>query len=132
MGVMTVREHQVTGSFTGTLSSTPSLTSFDQCMGIGEGEWSQWTAFGLADSSTNSLRGGLSFINGKGWCSHTLNPDEAYRSRMYCLMRGRFSLFGGHGSLGGSLGGSCLTGQLQGVSSDLGTPVFSHAPMLKS
>ena len=84
---MIMREHQLVGSFTGTLSSTPSRMSLSnpaftwlaQCTGMGAGVC---TATGLASLSMNSLIGGLSFMRGRGCLSHILKALAAYLERM--------------------------------------------------
>ena len=79
---VTIRWHQVTGSSTGTVSRTPSLTSlsidsftsFCQCRGTG---MVLWTAIGLASGSTWSSNGGPS-IKGSVWHSQVLKVLDRY------------------------------------------------------
>ena len=43
------------------------------------------TALGMMAGSMCSFSEGLLFSVGRGWCTHMLNVEEAYWSRMYCV-----------------------------------------------
>ena len=130
-GVTIILDSHSTGEFTGSFSSTPkrqsrakpALTSETQCLGMEAGAC---TATGLASGSTNRRSGGLSFINGNGWCSQILKAEGANLSRMNFFSFGRFSLVGGHESVGGSVGGNILVGQEHGKLSESGIPVLTQ------
>ena len=114
---MHIREHQVVGVFGGTSSNTPSLTSLLnssstvclKCMGICA---ALWHATGIAFSSMNNFRGGLSDIKGSGCWLHVLNELALYLSLIQASILSRFSMVGGYGHSVGNSGGSVLIGQL--------------------
>ena len=129
LGVMTIRLHQETCSFTPTFSNTPRCTSrsrpiFTSC--------SQWigtalgviAAIGVACGSTYNLRGGAVSIRGNFCFSQQLKAELAYLFKIYCFNICKFSGDGSHGNSGISWGGKVLVGHLRVGSFPM--PEFSH------
>ena len=114
---VTIRWHQVTGSFTGTGSRTPSFTSLSrealtsccQCRGTGMG---LCTATAVAFGSTCSSSGGPS-MRGSVWHSHVLNVLERYLSSSHVWRAALLSSVAGNGRAVGTGGGLVHVGQEQ-------------------
>ena len=131
LGLITMRWLHVTGSLTGTFSSTPSLqsrsspllTSFCQWRGTWLGVW---TATGIASSLTNMRSGGELSMSGKVCFSQQLKALLLYLSKMYFLRFGKLAGVGAQGICGRLVGGSSLTGHWHAVSLWPGTPVLEQ------
>ena len=83
-------------------------------------------ATGVASSSTNIFSGGDPSMSVRGCFSQTMNVLALYLFKMYCLMIGRFSGVGAHGSCGRLVGGSARLGQVHSVSEGPVTPELEH------